>query len=115
MRNFNFLSGSEIFRNNCYVISRNSPSFSYFRSEYEDFPLNSNGNLLVPSSVILCEKNSKVKEFLLNIKRKLLDGGESIIVPVNSSAHEFFSTEYRNGYVEDIEHNIIVPKSYTRF
>lgn len=114
MRNFCFWSGNEAFRECCYVISRNNPSFSYFKSEFESFPSNNDGSLLVPSSVVKPEKKGRVKLFVGNIRRRIFEGGESILVPVSSDAYTYFSGEYRNGYVEDINHNIIIPRSEYR-
>ena len=96
------------FGNTC-SISRSSTSYEFFHSEFKTLPRDLEGNILLNYEQKGSKKTS-MKDVLLAIKERLLSSDDTAIgISVGSAEYSFFKTEYPNQFIEDIEHNIIVP------
>lgn len=99
----------ENYLGNTYIIPRSSTSYKYFHSEFKTLSHDLEGNILFVHEQKVSKKNS-MKDVLLSIKEHLLSSNDNAIgIPIGSSEYTFFKTEYPNQFIEDTQHNIIVP------
>ena len=109
MKKLDFAEEKLNYMGNTYLISRSSTSYEFFHSEFKALPRDLEGNILLNCEQKVNRRNS-MKDMLLAIKERLLSEKDTAIgIPVGSAEYLFFKTEYPNQFIEDIEHNIIVP------
>ena len=106
MRNFKLFSGIRIVRDNVYRISHISSAHSYFRTEYSNLPTDLNGTILFATF----SDEEQPTSLIDSINERMQEiSGNTCIVSQNCAGHDFFISEYKNQFPEDMHHNIIVP------
>ena len=108
MRNFDLQMGSDMLQDcTSYRISRSSKAYSYFLCEFRSIYRTEDGSLIVPPS-------DKVESRTHRTMHRLMDrlGGRdhSIKIQAGSPEQLFFQSEYCHSFVEDRDHNTIVPE-----
>ena len=96
----NFKLHSALNRDSVYVISRQDNSYSFFKDEYQNLPT-VNGNIIVPASIIddrIITKKESLKE---KLKRRILSGYKTMLIPAGSDEYMYYKTEYGNYYIND--------------
>ena len=101
MYNFDLRVDSKKFQYCTYSISRLDKVYSYFKHEYPNIHDDGFDYLFSDSN-----RKSIIGSFIDRFSRK--DFSKKILI--GTEEHLYFSTEYPHNFMEDLEHNIIVPE-----
>ena len=107
MKNLELYIGQDRLRESIYRVNRSSDSYVFFQSEYKDVNYDYNGNILLSYPE---EKKNIMKNLLNSIKERFNRKDKSLGISIGTPEYLFFASEFPNSFMEDPNHNILVPE-----
>ena len=90
------------YKDNVYVISRKSKSYSYFQSEFRRCSTDYEGDIIFPST------NPKEDGIVLSTIKNFFKEDETLSISKRDNAYDYFESECRKNISADNGENIIV-------